>query len=163
MKTRCERSEDGQTEIGIIEHNGREFAAMGSAVQGTHVAGYLGKGDTLKTWCGKTMLDVRSERCGNYRDVHGDKTFGVIFWLPRGRAIVGYAMGEGMLFRGELIDVKLPKRNRHGVDWQEARHQCRRECEYWLERDAEDDAVFQEQCRIEDEQERHEDMLADLT
>jgi hypothetical protein len=56
-KTYCVRQ--GQIEIGVIEHEGREFSAMGATVVGRHITGYtrLVDGDiTLTTWCGQTML-----------------------------------------------------------------------------------------------------------
>jgi hypothetical protein len=36
--TRCERQ--GQIEIGVIEHEGREFAALGGSVIGRRITGY---------------------------------------------------------------------------------------------------------------------------
>ena len=38
MQTRCVRQ--GQVEIGVIEHEGREFSALGASVVGRHVTGY---------------------------------------------------------------------------------------------------------------------------
>lgn len=146
--TRCERDEHGR-EVGVLVHEGREFRALGSTCDGVNLAAYLGKHDELKTWCGRTILDVRSERVGNYwTETNGD-TFGIVYRLPRGRGdrprfIVGYAgFGAGGLFRGELVDAE---------DAEDARQMCERVCERWLDIDAEDDAEFQEQCRREDEQ-----------
>lgn len=97
MQTWCERQ--GQIEVGVIEHDGREFRALGASVAGRHVTGYtrLGTGDiALTTWCGKTMLACRSEVIEEYHD----GSLALVFRLTRGRFVVGYALGEhGMVFR----------------------------------------------------------------
>ena len=120
----------GQIEIGIIEHEGHEFAAFGATVVRRDLTGYLKfkKGHFwLTTWAGGTMLDCRSEVverfwCGG---------LALVFRLPKNRFIVGYALGEdGMLFRGELID---------GCTEDEARHHCVMVSENWLELDAEEE------------------------
>lgn len=101
MQTWCERQ--GQVEIGVIEHEGRTFAALGSSVQGRHITGYTGlkTGDIfLTTWCGKVMLACRSEVV----EEHHDGSLVLLFRLTKGRFVVGFALGEkGMLFRGELV------------------------------------------------------------
>lgn len=38
MKTWCERQ--GQMEIGVIEHEGQNFAALGATINGRHLTGY---------------------------------------------------------------------------------------------------------------------------
>lgn len=101
MRTWCERQ--GQVEVGVIEHEGHTFAALGASVHGRHVTGYtsLQRRDIfLTTWCGKTMLACRSEVIEEYHD----GALVLLFRLTQGRFIVGYALGErGMLFRGELL------------------------------------------------------------
>ncbi len=101
MQTTCVRQ--GQIEVGIIEHGGREYSALGATVQGRHVTGYTKLVDgeiQLSTWCGKTTLASRSEAVERF----WSGTLALIFRLPRGRFIVGYALGDdGMLFRGELL------------------------------------------------------------
>jgi hypothetical protein len=92
----------GQIEIGVIEHNGNEFAAYGSTTCGRQITGYVRKDHgqyQLTRWNGEVMLSCRSEIvkefwCG---------ALALMFRLPRGRFVVGYALTEG-LFRGELID-----------------------------------------------------------
>lgn len=130
--TRCERQ--GQIEIGIIEHEGREFAALGGSVVGRNLTGYtrLDRWEiTLRTWCGKTMLDCRCEVVERY----WSGTLALVFQLTKGRFIAGYALDEdGMLFRGELID---------NCDEDEARREARRIASYFAELDAEDDEAFQ--------------------
>ena len=101
MQTHCVRQ--GQVEVGIIEHEGHEFSALGATVVGRHMTGYtkLVDGDTqLSTWCGQTMLACRSEVVERF----WSGSLALMFRLPRGRFIAGYALGDnGMLFRGELL------------------------------------------------------------
>ncbi len=130
--TRYERH--GQVEYGIIEHEGREFAALGASVVGRNITGYT-KGDrygiTLTTWCGKTMLDCRCEIVERY----WSGSMALMFRLPHGRFIIGYALGEcGMLFRGELID---------NCSDDDARRQAAYLAKYFGDVDAEDEEAFQ--------------------
>jgi len=130
--TRCERQ--GQIEIGVIEHKGREFVALGSSVVGRNITGYT-KGDrtsiTLTTWCGKTMLDCRYEIVERY----WSGSLALMFRLPRGRFIIGYALSEsGMLFRGELIG---------DCTEDDARCQAAYLAQFFGDLDAEDEEAFQ--------------------
>ncbi|MEW4453041.1 hypothetical protein AB1L30_10225 [Bremerella sp. JC817] len=129
--TRCERQ--GQIEIGIIEHEGREFAAIGASVVGRSITGYT-KGEhygiMLTTWCGKVMLDCRYEIVERY----WTGSIALIFRLTRGRFIIGYALGDGMLFRGELID---------NCTDDDARRQAVYLAQFFGDLDAEDEETFQ--------------------
>ena len=133
MKTLCVRQ--GQIEVGIIEHEGREFSALGATVVGRHVTGYtkLVHGDIiLKTWCGQTMLACRSEVVERY----WSGSLALLFRLTRGRYIVGYALAEdGMLFRGELVDECTDV---------EARDMARQLADQFAELDAEDELRMDE-------------------
>jgi hypothetical protein len=94
----------GQIEIGIIKHEGHEFAAYGATVCGRQITAYLKykRGHYwLTTWAGGTMLNCRSEVVERF----WNDGLALLFRLPRGRYIVGYGLGDdGMLFRGELLD-----------------------------------------------------------
>lgn len=131
MQTTCVRQ--GQIEIGIIEHEGREFSALGATVQGRHVTGYTKLVDgeiQLSTWCGKTTLASRSEVVQRF----WSGTLALMFRLPRGLFIVGYALSEsGMLFRGELLI---------NCDEDEARRHALMVAECFADLDAEDEASF---------------------
>lgn len=120
----------GQIEIGIIEHNGTEYAAYGATVVRRDLTGYIKFKRNhfwLTTWSGGTMLDCRSEVVERF----WNGGLALMFRLPRGRFIVGYSLGNnGMLFRGELID---------GCSEDDARRHCRMVAENWLEIDAEDE------------------------
>ena len=120
----------GQVEIGIIEHEGHEFAAYGATVVRRDITGYIKVKSGhywLATWAGGTLLDCRSEVIGRY----WNGGLALMFRLPRGRFIVGYSLGDdGMLFRGELID---------GCDEDEARHHCLMVSANWMELDAEEE------------------------
>jgi hypothetical protein len=129
MRMRCERR--GQLEIGILEQDGRVYAAFGSSVQGHNVTSYTrteGGRIVLTTWCGKIMLASRSEVVRTY----WDGSLALMFRLTHGRYIVGYALGEsGMLFRGELLT---------NCDEERARWEVMTLVEYWAGIDAEDEA-----------------------
>jgi hypothetical protein len=129
MTTRCERR--GQLEIGIVDHEGRIFAAFGSSVQGHNVTGYsrLRNGQVALTrWDGSTMLACRSQVVREHRN----GSIALVFCLTHGRFIVGYALGgDGMLFRGELLTDCGEDR---------AHHEAVSLAEYWSQIDAEDEA-----------------------
>jgi hypothetical protein len=133
MKSWCERR--GQAEIGVVEHEGRRFSAIGASVVGQHVTAYtrLNAGEIhLITWCGKTMLACRSETV----EVWHDESLVLMFRLTQGRFIVGYALGtSGVLFRGELLT---------GCDDDDARNAARRIAEHCTELDADDEESWDE-------------------
>jgi hypothetical protein len=120
----------GQIEIGIIEHEGHEYAAYGATICGRQITGYVRfkRGHFwLTTWAGGTILDGRSEVVERF----WNGGLALMFQLPKGRFIVGYALGDnGMLFRGELID---------GRSEDEARRHCQMVAENWAEVDQMDE------------------------
>lgn len=133
MHTYCVRK--GQVEVAIIEHDGHEFSALGASVFGRSVTGYtrFDNGDVvLTTWCGKTTLNCRCEIVERY----WSGSSALMFRLPHGRYIVGYSLGDGMLFRGELLTDS---------DEDEARQTARQVSDCFAELDAEDEAEFQDQ------------------
>lgn len=113
MQTYCVRQ--GQIEVGIIEHDGHEFSALGATVQGRSITGYtklVDGGIHLTTWCGKTTLSSRCEIIERF----WSGSLALIFRLSRGRFIVGYSLGDGMLFRGELLtDCNEIEARRHSL------------------------------------------------
>lgn len=130
MNTFCIRS--GQVEVGIIQHEGREFTAFGATVSGNQITGYTrqeGNRIVLTTWCGKTILAPRSEIVDHYCS----GSMAVMFRLPKRRFIVGYSLGDGMLFRGELLS---------DVDEEYARQMARMISECFSDLDAEDEENF---------------------
>lgn len=131
MKTTCLRQ--GQIEVGIIEHQGREFSALGATVVGRHVTGYTRQveGDIqLSTWCGTTMLATRCEVVERF----WSGSMALMFRLTNDRFIVGYALGEsGMLFRGELIT---------NCDEGDARRHALMVSECFADLDSEDEEAF---------------------
>ena len=111
MTTRCERR--GQLEIGIIDHDGRSYAAFGASVYGHNVTSYTRQQNghiSLTRWDGSTMLACRSEIVRE----HLDGSIVLMFRLTHGRFVVGYALSDdGMLFRGELLTDCDEDRARH--------------------------------------------------
>ena len=130
MQTYCVRQ--GQVEVGIIEHEGHEFSALGATVQGRTITGYTKLVDGnihLTTWCGKTTLSSRCEIVERF----WSGTLALMFRLPRGRFIVGYSLGDGMLFRGELLT---------NCDEDEARRHALMVAECFADLDAEDEEAY---------------------
>jgi len=140
MKTYCVRQ--GQTEIGVIEHQGNTFAAIGASVSGKHVTAYTQtiRGDVvLKTWCGKTLLGSRCQVVQTYAEDDWGRGVTLVFRLANGRAIVGYALDKhGMLFRGELVD-------------EDFEYAAKEEAEHWRRIDAEDQEQFDYEQSLEAE------------
>jgi len=129
--TRCERQ--GQDEIGIINHEGHDFAALGACVHGREITAYtklIHRQIVLTSWCGKTMLDCRNEVARKFRS----GSLAIVFRLTNGRFIVGYALEEnGMLFRGELLT---------NITDDEAKRAALRISDNFAQIDAEDEANF---------------------
>jgi hypothetical protein len=129
METRCERR--GQGEIGIVTHEGHNYAAFGSSVNGLNVTAYTRNRNgciSLTRWDGSTMLACRSQFICQFTD----GSLALVFSLNHKRYIVDYALGvDGMLFRGELLT---------NCDGERARHQAVEIAEYWSAIDAEDEA-----------------------
>ena len=126
--------QQNQIEVGIIEHDGHEYSALGATVVRRDISGYVKfkcGHYWLTRWSGGTMLDCRSEVVERY----WNGGLALMFRLPKGRFIVGGVIdGEGSLFRGELID---------GCDADEARRHAVMVANNWAELDAEDEAAFQ--------------------
>ena len=119
----------GQVEVGVIENNGVEYAAYGATVCGREISAYLKfkRGHYwLTTWSGGTMLDARSEIVERF----WNGGMAILFRLPKRRFVVGYALGNEMLFRGELLD---------GCNEDDARRHAMMLSQNWSEVDAEDE------------------------
>jgi len=113
MQSTCVRQ--GQIEVAKISYEGHEWSALGATVQGRSITGYtslVGREIQLTSWCGKTTLASRSEIVERF----WSGTLALMFRLPRGRFIVGYSLGDGMLFRGELLtDCNEDEARRHAL------------------------------------------------
>lgn len=128
----------GSQEIGIIHYNGQTFVSGGASTHGPHIVAYT-KGndrkrqlDALTGWQGNVILQTRCEILEMYWSESWGKTFVVLFRLPHGRFIVGYALGlDGCLFRGELMP--------HGTTEEDARHDAVEISRQFMERDTEDE------------------------
>jgi hypothetical protein len=118
-----------------------------------HKAGQFGQWRCRLTDAfGNTMISVRAGRCvefQTYRNEWGEKSNAIGILLPHNRGwIVGYTLGNGMLFRGEYrSDI------RHD-DTQDAKIVAEGIAEYWIGIDADDEAKFQEELRQEQEAEQ---------
>ena len=72
------------------------------------------------------MLDARSEIVERF----WNGGMAILFRLPKRRFVVGYALGNEMLFRGELLD---------GCNEDDARRHAMMLSQNWSEVDAEDE------------------------
>jgi hypothetical protein len=137
----------------LVTKSRQPFGAPGSSVKGSEVTGYTGgrgrQHTVLKSSDGRTILDARSEVAQEYQHEDGT-TYALVFALPRGRWIIGYALGLGeMLFRGELrTDLA------NDVD---ARLAARDVAERLIELDAEEDARFDAQESDDDSDDSDDD------
>lgn len=133
MQTFC--VQNGQVEVGVVEHKGREFSALGATVTGRQITGYtklIGNDISLTSWCGKTTLATRCEVVERY----WSGSLALVFRLTNNRFIVGYALGEnGMLFRGELLTDATED---------DAMQMARMIAECFADLDVEDDDVLQQ-------------------
>lgn len=131
MQTFCIRS--GQVEVGVVNHEDREFAALGATVCGHQITAYTranGGNISLTTWCGTATLASRCDVVERYRS----GSMALVFRLISDRYIVGYALGDNeMLFRGELLT---------DTDEYDARIMARMNAECFSQLDAEDDDTF---------------------
>ncbi len=75
------------------------------------------------------MIDCRSEVIQRF----WSDAMALMFRLTKGRFIVGYSLGDGMLFRGELLTDS---------DESDARRQALIIADYFAELDAEDEEAF---------------------
>lgn len=122
----------------IIGPNGQSYVAQGATVRGRHVAGYP-KGSALQDWHGRTLMDCRFDVLEEWRspDDFGDARYVVAWRLTNGRAIVGLSMGDGMLFRGELV---------YGIENDsDLRQAAIAEADYWQQVDWEEHQIEQEE------------------
>ena len=131
MQAVCVRQ--GQIEVGVIEHQGRDFSALGATVQGRSITGYTKLVDgeiQLSSWNGQTTLASRSEIVERF----WSGSLALMFRLARGKFIVGYALADdAMLFRGELLT---------NVDDDEARRHALMISDCFSQLDAEDEEDF---------------------
>lgn len=103
---------------------------------GTAIAAYQKpskrNGIRLTDWQGRTILDCRCSIVEVYRleSWIASKSYALRFDLTNGRTIIGYSWGNGMLFRGELLDAS---------ERDDADYLAKQLAESLIERDAEDD------------------------
>ena len=99
METRIEYDEVG--EIGIIIHEGREYASRGATVTPTYAVAYPGKDGILKNWGGKAIGTWKAVASWPIRSYMGSRMYQIRAWID-GRCYTGRGFGEGMLWRGKV-------------------------------------------------------------
>jgi hypothetical protein len=103
MNTRSEYDTTGKVEVGIVEHDGREYAALGSVITDERITAYLGKDGQLTTWDGRVI--------GRYnvvtswptpRSYVSSRMWQVEGWIGQA-CYTGRSAGEGMVFHGKRV------------------------------------------------------------
>lgn len=99
MNTRVEHDTFG--EIGIIEHEGREYAARGATVTPDYATAYPAKGGILCDWSGNQIGRWRAVAWWPVRSYLGSTMYQIEAVID-GRTYTGRGFGEGMLWRGKV-------------------------------------------------------------
>lgn len=98
MNTRTERDEHG--EIGIVEHDGKEYAARGATVTPEYAVAYPAKGGILCSWGGDMIGRWRATASWPVRSYMGSRMYQIEAVID-GRTYTGRGFGEGMLWKGK--------------------------------------------------------------
>jgi hypothetical protein len=101
MDTRTEQH--GNVEVGIIAYEGREYAALGSVIEGERIAAYLGKNGQLTKWDGTVIGTYRVTSTWRTPRSYVSSTQSQVYAIVNGRKYTGRSAGEGMLFRGKQV------------------------------------------------------------
>lgn len=101
MNTRTEQH--GNTEIGIIEYEGKEFAAFGSVITDTHISAYLGKAGVLTNWAGEAVGTYHITSTWSIPRSFVSSTMHQVYACVNGKTYTGRSAGVGMLFNGKLV------------------------------------------------------------
>lgn len=140
MQTRTVKA--GQSELCTVIHEGHEFTALGSSTHGSSFTAYEARPldqwrMRLTNWNGsRTILDSRCDRVASYRNQYGDDYFAVVLRVGH-RFAVGYSMGTGMLFRGDMLGPD--------EDYDEAKYQAKEMARRCMDRDWEDSESFDDE------------------
>lgn len=106
MQTRTERPSAG-VEIGIVEHEGKEFAAYGAVVTADHATAYPGKGGKMLDWSGNEIgtyriLSSRPAVFFGHRSYLSDRQYFIRATIG-GRVYSGRGFGVGMVWNGKAV------------------------------------------------------------
>jgi hypothetical protein len=103
METRIEH--DAVGEIGVVVHEGREYAARGATVTATYAAAYPGAGGVLQSWGGEAIGTWRVVASWPVRSYMGSTMYQIEARI-NGQLFTGRGFGAGMLWRGRLKAVQ---------------------------------------------------------
>ena len=111
MQSRAEHRSivGGFVELGIVEHEGREFSAGGAVVDEYAIVGYFGStGDTFTDWQGNTIGHyVILSTWKTPRSWLSDRQVSALVTLRDGRKYIVRGGGNGMLARGRRASCQL--------------------------------------------------------
>jgi hypothetical protein len=99
MSTTFKAEQHGAIEVGIIEHEGREFSALGSVVTGDYVVAYK-KGTTVTTWAGDVLGTCRVVSTWKTPRSYVSTEMHQLEAVINGVRYRGRCAGDGMIFRG---------------------------------------------------------------
>ena len=93
----------GNVEIGIFEHNGQEYTALGSVIGENHMTAYLGKDGQLTMWNGDVIGTYHISSTWKTPRSFVSSTMHQVYAVVNGVTYTGRSAGEGMLFRGRKV------------------------------------------------------------
>jgi hypothetical protein len=100
METRSEWH--GKVEIGIISHEGKEYAASGSLVTPEYAVGYMSKDmNEIRSWDGKHLGTARVTASWPIRSFISDRMYQVSATID-GIRYTGRTCGAEMIWRGKV-------------------------------------------------------------
>lgn len=101
MQTHTEQH--GNVEVGVVEHEGREYRALGAVVTENTIAAYLGKDGQLTNWGGEVIGTYRiTASWYTPRSFVSSRMFQVRATV-NGVTYTGRSAGVGMLYRGRRV------------------------------------------------------------
>lgn len=94
---------DANNEVGVITHEGREFANAGYTRTETHLVAYLGKDGKLTRWDGEVIGTYRIVATWRTPRSFVSSTMNQVeARLADGSKWTGRSAGEGMIYQGRL-------------------------------------------------------------
>jgi len=100
METRTEQH--GNTEVGIVTHNGKDYSALGSVITDSHITAYLGKDGQLQKWDGTVIGHYNIVTSWPVRSYVTAHMYQVEAWIGP-RCYTGRSAGVGMVFNGKRV------------------------------------------------------------
>ena len=91
--------EDGRPELGIVKHEGKEYAAWGSVVTADHAIAYK-SGDRMTTWAGADLGPCKVVASWPIYSFVSDRMYQVEATIE-GVVYTGRTCGDSMIWKGK--------------------------------------------------------------